>query len=130
MFIAATGDKVVEAVVMRPHRLGGDGSGGTTAAGSASGIGLLHCKVQAQHVHPGFAEHTEAGVLYLFPHQVPAPCNYIDAHRKISVAAKPSAVRPACSAAHFSIKARLSAPALPGSIAMSLRFVGMMPRSV
>jgi hypothetical protein len=54
----------------------------------------------------------------------------IDAQRKISVAAKPSAVRPACSAPHFSIKARLSGPALAGSVAMSILFVGMMPRSV
>jgi hypothetical protein len=54
----------------------------------------------------------------------------IDAQRKISVAAKPSAVRPACSAAHFSIRARLSGLALVGSVAMSILFVGMMPRSV
>jgi hypothetical protein len=53
-----------------------------------------------------------------------------DAHRKISVAAKPSAVRPACSAAHFSINARLTGPALAGSVAISILFVGMMPRSV
>ena len=46
-----------------------------------------------------------------------------DAHKKISVAAKPSAVRPACSAAHFSIKARLAGPALAGSVAISILFV-------
>ena len=38
-------------------------------------------------------------------------------------AAKPSAVRPACSAAHFSIKARLAGPALAGSVAISILFV-------
>jgi hypothetical protein len=54
----------------------------------------------------------------------------IDAQRKTSVAAKPSAVRTACSAAHFSNKARLFGPALAGSAAMSIRFVGMMPSSV
>jgi len=55
---------------------------------------------------------------------------FIDARRKVSMAAKPSTVRPACSTAHFSIKARLSGPALAGSVAMSILFVGMMPRSV
>jgi hypothetical protein len=54
----------------------------------------------------------------------------IEAHTKSSVAAKPSAVRPACNVAHFSIKARVCGPALAGSVAMSLRFGGMMPRSV
>jgi hypothetical protein len=50
---------------------------------------------------------------------------FIDAHRKIRVAEKPSAVRPACSLAHFSIKTRLSGPAFAGSVAMSISFVGI-----
>ena len=54
----------------------------------------------------------------------------IDAHRKITTAAKPSAVRPGCNVAHFRIKAPLSGPALAGSVAIRIRFVGMMPRSV
>ena len=58
------------------------------------------------------------------------PVQLIDAHRKINMAAKPSTVRPACSVAHFRIKARLSGPALAGSVAISVRFVGMMPRNV
>jgi hypothetical protein len=39
-------------------------------------------------------------------------------------------VRTACSVVHFSIKARLSAPALAGSVVMSRWFVGMIPTSV
>jgi len=55
-------------------------------------------------------------------------CN--DAHRNNSTAAKPSAVRTACSLAHICMSSRLSGPAFAGSIAISLLLVGMMPRRV
>ena len=54
----------------------------------------------------------------------------IDAHKKIDVAAKPSPVRTACNLPHFSISARLSAPARAASVAMSMRLVGTMTMSV
>ena len=42
----------------------------------------------------------------------------------------PSKVRTACSRFHLTIKARLSGPALAGSVASRALFVGMMTRSV
>lgn len=54
----------------------------------------------------------------------------IDAHRKRAVAAKPSPVRTACNRPHRSINARLFGPASVGSVAASLRLVGMIPKSV
>ena len=53
-----------------------------------------------------------------------------DATRKARVAAKPRAVRTPCNLPHFSIKARLSGPALTGPVDVSLLFVGMIPMSV
>jgi hypothetical protein len=54
----------------------------------------------------------------------------IDAHRKRAVAAKPSPVRTACNRPHRSINARLFGPASVGSVAVSLRLVGMIPKNV
>ncbi len=42
---------------------------------------------------------------------------------------KLDAVRRACGAAHFLVKARLSGQVFEGSAAMSILFVGMMPRT-
>jgi hypothetical protein len=73
---------------------------------------------------------SDAGALLLGATDRAIHAQIIEAQRKISVAAKPSTVRPAWSTAHFSIRLRLSGPALKSSVAMSFRFVGMMPRSV
>jgi hypothetical protein len=51
-----------------------------------------------------------------------------DAHKKMTVATDPSAVRTAWSRAQCSIKFWVSSPALDNSVAMSVRFVGMMTR--
>jgi len=59
----------------------------------------------------------------------PPTCQYM-AQRKIRVAAAPSALRPAWSAAQCSIVRRASGPAASGAVAISVVFVGMMTSSV
>jgi len=54
----------------------------------------------------------------------------IDAQRKMSVAAEPSAERTACNLPHLSIRMRLFDPAPAELIALSWLLVGMMARNV
>jgi len=54
----------------------------------------------------------------------------IDAQRKISIAAKPSTERTACSLPQRSINTRLSEPALAERVRLSCLLVGLSAKSV
>ena len=81
----------------------------------------------AERIHPASARTAEVVSAARAP---AAAVQFVDAHRKMSVAATPSAERTACNLPHCLTSVRLVDPALAGSIALSCRLAGMTANSV